>query len=186
MVSARLAASHLQRHRMNLIEGVTGPFVNALNGIGRVRLRQAVDQPTVRVRPSLLEHDILLILNGKVGVVSLLQTLGGDADHSSVDIHELRHFQSTPFCERCRSPTPAPPRVLKQEGEHASTAGPQLVLVFPRKPLVRVASVMVSFKRAQGPADVNTRNQRPLVHRRVHLVHSRQTRQGQRGRCNDS
>jgi hypothetical protein len=91
MVSARLAASHLQRHRMNLIEGVTGPFVNALNGIGRVRLRQAVDQPTVRVRPSLLEYDSFVTLYGKVGVVSRRKTFGGNADHSPVDVHELRH-----------------------------------------------------------------------------------------------
>jgi hypothetical protein len=66
---------------MDFVSRVAGPLVNTLNGVGRACLGQA-DEPTVRVCPSLFEHDPSLILNGKVGVVSLCQTVGGNADQS--------------------------------------------------------------------------------------------------------
>ena len=72
------ARSHLQRHGVDFVSRVAGPLVNTLNSVGRACLGQAVDKPAVRVRPRLLENDPFLILNGKVGVVSLCQTVGGN------------------------------------------------------------------------------------------------------------
>ena len=63
---------------MDFVSRVAGPLVNTLNSVGRACLGQAVDKPAVRVRPRLLENDPFLILNGKVGVVSLCQTVGGN------------------------------------------------------------------------------------------------------------
>src|SRR5450631_1214994 len=112
------AASNFQGYGMDLVEGVAGPLVDTLNGVGRVGLGQAVDISAGRVRPSLLEHDPLLILNGKVGVVSLLQTIGGDADHPTVGVHKLRHIHHLlvlrgPGNSRSRTPTRA--RIVRHE-----------------------------------------------------------------------
>ena len=67
---------------MDLVSWVYGLLVDTLNGLGRVGLGQTVDEATVRVRPGLLEYDPFLTLDGKVGVVSLCQTVGGNADQS--------------------------------------------------------------------------------------------------------
>jgi hypothetical protein len=56
---------------MDLVSRVAGPHVNTLNRVGRARLGQAVDEPTVRFRPSLLEYDPFLTLKGRVGVAPL-------------------------------------------------------------------------------------------------------------------
>jgi hypothetical protein len=48
------ATSHLQPHGIDFVSRVAGALVKTLNGIGRAGLGQAVDEPTVRVRPACL------------------------------------------------------------------------------------------------------------------------------------
>src|SRR5665647_879220 len=38
-------ASHLERNRVDLVEGVAGPHMDTLDGVGRAGLGQAVDVP---------------------------------------------------------------------------------------------------------------------------------------------
>jgi hypothetical protein len=81
----------LNGNLIDLIGGMAGALVDALHGLGAGRLREAEHHARFRVRPGVLEVDVLLALDGEIGLMCLHEPLRGDVDHPPVDIHELRH-----------------------------------------------------------------------------------------------
>src|SRR3990172_6862781 len=61
----------LDRNLVDPLGRVPSPFVDALDGLGIRRFRQAEDHTGGRIGPSVLEVHLLLILDGKIRVVGL-------------------------------------------------------------------------------------------------------------------
>src|SRR3954451_15612361 len=78
---------------------MTGALVDLLHGLLVRRLAEAPHEPGRRVRPGVLEVDLLVVLDREVGVVRLHQAVGGDPLHPAMHVHELWHV--APF-RRCR------------------------------------------------------------------------------------
>src|SRR5690242_18620355 len=88
---ARTPPSHRQRHRMDLVRLVAGPFVDALDRFRGRCLREAVHGAGLWVRPGAFEVHALFSFYRQVGLMGLHQLLGRDAVHSSVYVHVPGH-----------------------------------------------------------------------------------------------
>jgi hypothetical protein len=64
----------LNRNLIDLIGGMTGALVNAPYGLGAGRLRQAEHHAGLGVGPGVLEVDVLLALDGEIGLMCLQES----------------------------------------------------------------------------------------------------------------
>ena len=89
--TARPRPSSRDGDLVNLISGVTGTLVDALDSIGAGTVRKTEDVTSPGVGPRLLECDALVVLYVDVRLVGGFQRVRGDSHHAGMHIHELRH-----------------------------------------------------------------------------------------------
>ena len=73
----RVPLLRLDGHLVDVVGLVTGPLVDLLHRLGARGLGEAEDHPALRVGPCVLEVDLLVVLDGQVGVVGLQSGLPG-------------------------------------------------------------------------------------------------------------
>jgi len=73
--------SGLDGHLVDVVRRVSRTHVDLLDRLGARSLGQAEDHAGLRVGPGVLEVHLLVVLDGQVGLVSLVQRLGGDTLH---------------------------------------------------------------------------------------------------------
>src|SRR5512142_2578987 len=84
--------SHLDRELVDLGRRMTGPLVDAHDGLPARPGGQAEDLPRLGVEPRALEMDAFVALDREVALVRFLELLGRHPDEPVVDVHELRHL----------------------------------------------------------------------------------------------
>src|SRR5436853_1537032 len=92
---AAFPRSDLDRHLVDLVGRMSGTLVHPHHSFTARARDEAERLPRLGVKPCLLVVDALLALDRQVGLVSLLEILGGCPDEPFVHVHEGRHLTSS-------------------------------------------------------------------------------------------